>query len=230
MDLEFCKKIKIFLFLVFFIAITINSNSQNKVTTFADTSRGVLMLVNKSYNLPIDYVPVELIAITETYGDSNKMMHKEAYDAFRKMHDDAKTDGVNIWITSAYRDFKYQNWLYNKSIEENGVVITDKTVAQPGFSEHQTGLAIDIVSARGKKLSKEFEKTKQFEWLSTHGHDYGYILRYPNGKESITGYEYEPWHFRYVGIETAQKIEKLNITLDEYYEQFVNIEVAPDTN
>jgi D-alanyl-D-alanine carboxypeptidase len=149
------------------------------------------------------------------------MIKIDVYEAFRKMYDVAKLDGISLWITSAYRTPTYQKWLYNRSVKKKGVAQTNRDTALPGYSEHQTGLAIDVVQTRGKLL-KGFEKTKQFEWLFAHSYEYGFILRYPKDKENITGYTYEPWHYRYVGTETAKKIKELNFTFDEYYEQFVN--------
>jgi len=216
------SKVKRILFLILFSAISFTTTSQSKDIVLADTTQGIFILINKTYSLPKNYIPADLLKMTEKYGDSTKMIKKETYIAFKQMHDDAKRDGITLWITSAYRTYNYQKWLYDRSVNRNGRVYADRTVAQPGFSEHQTGLAIDIVSARGKSLTVEFEKTKQFEWLSSHAHKYGFILRYPKDKENITGYRYEPWHYRYLGVEIATKIRKSNLTYEEYYNQFID--------
>jgi len=212
------RKILIF---VFFVLILFNATSQNKDTVFADTTKGIFIMVNKTHKLLMDFVPADLVKISEKHGDSTLMIKREVYKAYIKMYDDAKNDGVNLWITSAYRTYQYQKQLYDTAVKKNGIATANKDTAKPGFSEHQTGLAIDIVIARGYKF-EGFEKTKQFKWLSSLAHEYGFILRYPKDKEAITSYMYEPWHYRYVGIETAKKIKELNITYEEYYEQFIN--------
>ena len=204
-----------------FVLIIFTSSSQNTDVVFADTSKGIFVLVNKTHKLSKDFVPNNLIKIAEQHGDSAKLINKDAYQAFIKMYNSAKLENISLWITSAYRTFDYQNWLYNNSVKKSGVTETNRNIAKPGFSEHQTGLAIDIVAARGGKFDG-FEKTKQCEWLSEHAYKYGFILRYPKNKENVTGYMYEPWHYRYVGVDTAKKIIEKNLTFDEYYEQFIN--------
>jgi D-alanyl-D-alanine carboxypeptidase len=212
------KKISFFFL---FILITVNLLSQNKDIVFADTSKGIMILVNKTHRLLKSFVPDNLVKMEDKYGDANKMIREEAYKAFISMHFAAKMDSVTLWITSAYRTYDYQSWLYNKSVKEKGVAYADKSLAKPGFSEHQTGLAIDLVESKGYTF-KDFEKKKQYEWLSIHAHEYGFILRYPEGKENITGYGFEPWHYRYVGVVPAKMMKRLNLTFEEYYEMFVN--------
>jgi len=204
-----------------FILISLTSTSQNADVVFADTNKGMFVLVNKTHKLSKDFVPDNLVKIAEQYGDSTKLINKDAYQAFVQMCNSAKLENISLWITSAYRTYAYQNWLYNHMLKKQGITKTNRDTAKPGFSEHQTGLAIDIVQKRGFLLTG-FEKTKQFEWLSAHAYKFGFILRYPKEKESLTGYLYEPWHYRYVGIETAKKITEKGLTYEEYYEQFIN--------
>jgi D-alanyl-D-alanine carboxypeptidase len=144
------------LFFILSVAISFTATSQNKDIVFADTTKGIFILVNKSFQLSKNYIPADLVKMTEKYGDSTKMIKKETYVAYKKMHDNAKKEGISLWITSAYRTYNYQKWLYERSVKANGSVYADKTVAKHGFSEHQTGLAIDIVSERGKSLKVEF--------------------------------------------------------------------------
>ncbi|MCL2289925.1 MAG: M15 family metallopeptidase [Bacteroidetes bacterium] len=207
-------------FFIVFLIVFVSAMSQNKDVAPADTSKGVLVLVNKTFYLTKDFIPDSLVKMEEKHGNSAKMIKKETYQAFITMYEAAKLEEITLWIVSAYRPYAYQNWLYNRSVEENGVTEANRTLAQPGFSEHQTGLAIDIVPAKGR-LFKGFEKTKQFEWLLDNAHKYGFILRYPKGKEEITGYSFEPWHYRYVGIIAAKRMKRFNLTFEEYYEQLI---------
>jgi len=210
---------KLFVCLIF-VLTSLTSTSQNTDVVLADTNKGIFVLVNKMHKLQKNFVPANLVKIAEQYGDSTKLINKDVYQAFIKMYDSAKLENISLWITSAYRTSDYQNWLYNNSVKKSGITETNRNIAKPGFSEHQTGLAIDIVAARGCKFDG-FEKTKQCEWLLTHAYKYGFILRYPKNKENITGYMYEPWHYRYVGIDTAKMIIEKNLTFDEYYELFI---------
>jgi len=210
------------IFLIIAVGTSLNTAGQNQNTVLADTSKGFSILVNKTHFLPKSYIPSNLVMMKEKYGNSTRKVNKTAYEAFVKMCDAAKSENINLWITSAYRTYQYQNGLYEASKKKNGSDYANHTVAKAGFSEHQTGLAIDIVSAKGKPLTQEFEQTKQFKWLSEHAHEYGFILRYPKGKKDITGYNYEPWHYRYVGVETAKKIKKSNLVFEEYYKSVFN--------
>ena len=139
-----------------------------------------------------------------------------AYEQYVKMSDAAKKDGHSMYVVSAYRTEDYQNNLYNKKVRTSGKVYADNYSARAGHSEHQTGLAIDINSTSGT-----FEYTAEFRWLQQHAHEYGYIMRYPKGKEWITGYSYEPWHYRYVGVDVATKIHEEGITYEEYYAKYI---------
>ena len=132
----------------------------------------------------------------------------------------ASEEGYNIRAVSTYRSYSYQTNLYNNYVSQDGVEEADKYSARAGFSEHQTGLAVDVDNRETD--FNNFENTKEFNWMLENAHKYGFILRYPKGKEFITGYMYEPWHFRYVGVEIATYIYQNNLTYEEYYFKFIH--------
>ena len=133
------------------------------------------------------------------------------------MREDALKNGLEIDIMSGYRDYFYQEKLYNRLLKEKGYAYTFRSVAKPGFSEHQTGLAVDICIYKDGLCYIEHDITsiKESDWLINNAHKYGFILRYPKGKEDITGYNYEPWHYRYVGS-LATYLYENDLTLEEY--------------
>lgn len=185
-----------------------------------DTSKGNNMLVNKYNALSKDYEVEDLKTISKTYsyGD-NKKLNKEAYDAFISLADDAKKEGYTILIVSSYRTYQDQEDVWKDYKASFGTKKADAYAARAGSSEHETGLAIDVADYNDK--NDKFEATESFKWMQTNAHKYGYILRYPKGKENITGYSYEAWHYRYVGIDTATKVYNEGITYDEYYEYYL---------
>lgn len=180
-----------------------------------DLEKGNLILVNKYYQLDKDYVPEDLVII-----EGNEYAKKEVADAYQQMKQDAEKEGLLLSITSGYRSYETQNIIYNRYQNEHGLEWADSYSARPGHSEHQTGLALDITSSRSN--FDTFEGTNEFNWLINNAYRYGFILRYPKEKEYITGYHYESWHYRYVGKEMAEKIQKENITYEEYYEYYLN--------
>ena len=175
-----------------------------------------LLLVNKSNGLSKDYVPDNLIEVSSKYKDGIKL-EKNAYNNFLKLQDSAFKHGFNIDIMSGYRDYLYQEKIYEKLVYEKGFNYAISRIAKPGFSEHQTGLALDICVYRDDKCYIEDEITDFIEvkWLHQNCHRFGFILRYPFEKEDITKYSYEPWHLRYVG-NIASEIYNKDITLEEY--------------
>ncbi len=206
------------------IDYTITAVNSNVNYTFytnevpSDVSKGYLMIVNKYHYLSSDYVPDNLVTIDSKYGKTLEL-EKTTYEAFIQMYNDASKDGVNLYIFSPYRSYNTQYSLYNRYVSRDGKTLADTYSARAGYSEHQTGLAIDI-SRRGGNLNG-FESTKEFQWLKENSYKYGFIIRYPKGKEWITGYQYEPWHYRYVGVDVATKIYKENITFEEYYAYYI---------
>lgn len=180
-----------------------------------------LVLVNKEYKLPENYVPSKLELISNEFANENKYLREEARIAFETLSKSAKELGYRIIAVSTYRDYEYQNKLYNMYVEEKGLDYADKCSARPGHSEHQTGLAVDVEGSNHDY--DEFENSKEFIWMKENAYKYGFILRYPKGKEKITGFKYEPWHYRYVGLDTAKTIHDENLTLEEYYDKYINL-------
>ena len=173
------------------------------------------ILVNKYYYLEEDYIPNDLEEINKQYALNNMKMVKEAKDAFEEMSKAAKKEGLKIIAMSTYRDYAYQTDLYNKYVKQDGKEAADTYSGRPGFSEHQTGYAVDVYN--DDESYTNFHVTEEFKWMQEHAKEYGFILRFPEGKENETGYQYESWHYRYVGLEAATYITEKNITLEEYY-------------
>ena len=164
-----------------------------KGVTFVDG----IMIVNKTYSLPKDYDPGDLT------DDTKK--------AFEDMRDAAAEEGIELWVQSGFRTYERQEELYNRYVNEHGSEYADDYSARPGYSEHQSGLSFDVNEAGTK-----FEETKEGEWIAAHAHEYGFIIRFPEGKEKFTGYEFEPWHLRYVGNELAGHLKESGECLEEY--------------
>lgn len=173
-----------------------------------------LILVNKYNYLTEDYVPENLEDLDTTYARSGMQLVSEAKEAFETLAENAKEDNMTIIAMSSYRSYDYQVDLYNKYVETDGKEAADTYSARAGFSEHQTGLAVDIYN--GDLPYTSFEETEEFEWMQENAYKYGFILRFPEDKTDITGYEYESWHYRYVGKEVAKYIHDNNSTLEEY--------------
>lgn len=184
-----------------------------------DTSKSYLMLVNKFYTLG-KFVPSNLVVIASNYGGSGQYIQDIVYEQYKKMFDDMKSSGLNLVIRSAYRSYQTQVTLYNNYVNRDGVSAADTYSARAGYSEHQTGLAMDLGTPSTSDLA-DFENTAEFKWMQNNAYKYGFILRYPSDKTLITGYMYESWHYRYVGVDVATYIHENNITFDEYYEYFV---------
>ena len=193
-------------------------NSSNTVTasnnlTLLDDWQ--IRLVNRDNPLPDDFA-VELENL-----DASRKFDKRAIEPLKQMICDMRDQGIkNIWAQSTYRSIEYQKGLYEKSInkylkqgksQEEAQKLTDEYINRPGTSEHHLGLAVDF-----NNVDEGFENTKAYKWLLENASDYGFILRYPKEKEDITGIEYEPWHWRYVGPEHAKKMKEQNLCLEEY--------------
>lgn len=187
----------------------INTGSDKEWYTFTKevTNLSNSMLVNKFNYLPADYAPSDIQDIRTMYAYDDNSVKEEVYDQFIKMWKDAQSEGLSLIINSSYRTFEEQKKIYNN--------YDDDYASRPGFSEHQTGLALDIVTPGAS--GSAFENTAEFRWLQTNAHKYGFILRYHKDKEHITGYEYESWHYRYLGVELATKVYESGLTYEEYY-------------
>ncbi len=167
------------------------------------------VLVNKKYTLNSDYVP-KLGEVDGFYLDIR------CINDYLEMKDNAKNDGVSLNIGSAYRSYNEQDVIFKSYLQKDPYDLVITYSAYPGTSEHQTGLAIDFIEDSNCDYTKCFENTTSGKWLANNSYKYGFILRYGNGKEGVTGYMYEPWHFRYVGKDVAKEIYAQNITLEEY--------------
>lgn len=179
-----------------------------------------LMLVNRYYGLTEDYEPEDLIPISGKYAYEGKYMSESIYDYLAEMLDDAKTTGYTLVITQGYRSYEDQKTAYDSYANYHSVRETDLYAARAGHSEYQTGLSLSIVPYN--IITDDITKSEENEWLQKNAHKYGFILRYPKGKEDITGFSYEPWRFRYVGKDAASYIYENDITFDEYYAYYKN--------
>lgn len=189
----------------------IDYNYYNNVKE-ANISLGNMILVNKYYKLNNDYIPDNLVTIDNRYSIKG-IIKKEVNDYFIKMVEDALKDDLYIINASPYRSYNRQEQLYDGN---------DNSIARPGYSEHQTGLALDL-RTKDKDI-EDFYDTNEYKWMIKNGYKYGFILRYPEGMDLLTGYKFEPWHYRYVGTEVSKYIYENNITFDEYYAYYIEKE------
>ena len=197
-----------------------NVNMNLDKTHYEDTKKAknlntTNILVNKYYSLDENYVPDNLVEISNRYALNGMEMVKEAATAFESMAKDAQKENLKIIAMSTYRSYNYQIKVYNQYVKADGKEKADTYSGRPGYSEHQTGLAVDVYN--GKENYTNFEKTDEFDWMKEHADEYGFILRFPKGKEEETGYTYESWHYRYVGPTVAKYIKQHNISFEEYY-------------
>jgi len=171
-----------------------------------------ILIVNKTYYLPENYKTVD--SYSALSDNCVTCLNKDVMSAYNEMKSETVSLGLNIWLASGFRSYSVQNYLYNSYIARDGVEAADTYSARPGHSEHQTGLAFDLNS-----VSSAFAYTDEGKWIKDNCYRYGFIIRYPEGKESITGYMYESWHLRYVGKELAEKLYNNGdwITLEEYF-------------
>ena len=195
--------------------------------TLSDTKKDILILTNKYLRLDEDYKPSDLEKIKVDYfinGNSKvSYLRKDARDAFERLSADSIKNNTPVYGQSAYRSYEKQSILYNSAVESYGKEKAMLDTAKPGHSEHQTGLAIDVSSTKTGNML-DFENTDSFNWMVNNAHKYGFILRYPKGKENIHGYIYEAWHYRYVGVKVATDMHNnySDLTFDEYYYKFID--------
>ena len=138
----------------------------------------------------------------------------------QEMADAARAKGLHVFLSSGYRSYETQTYLYNRKVSQYGEAVAQTIVAKPGTSEHQTGLCCDITDQYYEMKDASLENTQMYKWMSQHCDEYGFIVRFPKGKEDITGIIYEPWHFRYVGKEAAAYIMEHDLTLEEFLELY----------
>ena len=183
-------------------------------------------LVNKKRNLPADYVPnilvnVDVLNHNMEVGEPRPiMLRKEASDALTELFNDARAKNFEFWAVSGYRSYERQDYIFNYRVSNHGEEQANRFSARPGQSEHQTGLTMDVsIASLDYKLVKELGETPEGKWLADNAHKFGFIIRYPKGTEHITGYQYEPWHIRYLGKDLATKVFESKLTYDEYCEK-----------
>lgn len=187
---------------------------------------GLLLLVNPWTPLPEDFLPGELVPV-----QNDQAVDARAYPDLQDMLGDMSQAGLSPLICSSYRSQERQQELYDNKVQrvmDEGVSLeaaqaeAARWVARPGTSEHQTGLAVDIVSLSNQMLDETQESTPEFQWLAENAWKYGFILRYPSDKSEKTGIAYEPWHFRFVGKEAAEEMHDLGLCLEEYLESLAD--------
>lgn len=199
--------------------------ASGEVTFSADDWK--LVLINKQHPIP-DYYQVSLGTIKTVKG--NEKCDERIIEDLLRMLQASQADGVNLAVSSPYRDYSWQTHLFNNKINAymsrglsymEAYSVSSQTVTVPGASEHEIGLALDIAADDFPDLVEGFADTDEGKWLAEHSYEYGFILRYPKGKEYITGIVYEPWHFRYVGREAAAVIYEEQLTLEEFWDKYL---------
>ena len=189
------------------------------VTKEVEDPNNLLVLVNKYNFLPNNYKPEDLTYVPGAYGN-NVPMREVIKEPFLELQKAAEEEiGIILKPTTAFRDQSFQNTLYNNYVAKDGVEAADTYSARPGFSEHQTGLAIDLKNTLISSSTRLNDS--DFEWLSNNAHRFGFIIRYPKEKVDITGYQFENWHIRYVGLNIAKTIYENNLTLEEYIDLYI---------
>lgn len=188
-------------------------------TTEVSDPNDLLVLVNKYHYLPDGYKPSDLDYLPGAYGN-NVPMREVIVEPFQELQAAAKEEiGVNFMPTTAFRDYSFQRTLYNNYVASDGVTAADTYSARPGYSEHQTGLSIDL---KNTAISGSTRLTAEnYEWLSNNAYRFGFIIRFPEDKTYITGYQFENWHIRYVGLDAAKIIYEQDLTLEEYIDLYV---------
>ncbi|QHE51312.1 D-alanyl-D-alanine carboxypeptidase family protein [Pontibacillus sp. HMF3514] len=199
-----------------------NQKNPSKENDVVPEPTSLQVVVNKQRQLPAGYTPPNLVVPdVPFYFDQfmqKKQMRQEAATALENLFQAASEQGLDLVAASGYRSYARQKSIYQSNVDTYGREEANKFSAQPGHSEHQTGLAMDVTVAElSFKLVQEFGKTPEGDWLAENAYKYGFVIRYPEGKESITGYSYEPWHLRFVGKEDAKEIHEASETLEEFY-------------
>ncbi len=199
-------------------------SSFDKKAHALDEPDSIWWIVSKVRPLnPISYAPSDLVVpnipLRASRGDGEMRLRQETAVALEEMVAAAKVSGIKLLLASGYRSYQLQVSVYNGYVQQEGQAWADKYSARPGTSEHQTGLAVDLGAAsRQCELEICFADLPEGKWLAVNAYLYGFVIRYPEGKYEVTGYEFEPWHFRYVGKELSAELHKQNIqTLEEFF-------------
>ncbi|WP_270998494.1 M15 family metallopeptidase [Listeria seeligeri] len=201
---------------------------------YIENQENILVLANKDYSLQPSYTPPDLVRpnVTFSFGEEQvekAQMRKEAGTALEEMFQAANEDGYKLFAVSGYRSYKRQQEVFQAEVNSKGDTKAREAVAYPGTSEHQTGLAMDISSeSQSYELTEAFGTTPEGKWLEENAHNYGFILRYMKGREDITKYQYESWHYRYVGKNAATIIYENNWTLEEFFNHVKALEKKVD--
>ena len=198
---------------VLYVNIGIDKDFYTDIKTVKEPD-DMLVLVNKYHALPSGWNASNLVNLSSKYSYNGQKLNSTAAEALTQMIDDMRDLGYTMWVVSGYRSEDYQYGLYNYYVRTQTQKVADRTSARPNHSEHQTGLAADISNIQG--AIDHFANTDEYLWLKDNAHKYGFIERYPKDKEFLTGYDYEPWHYRYLGVEIATKIHDEQITYEEY--------------
>lgn len=180
----------------------------------------VTVLVNKTHSLPADYVPASLVTPYVLSISDVIQVNSLAADQLKAMVTAAEESGVTLYLTSGYISYETQDDYFNDRAGMVGEAEANKIIAKAGFSEHQTGLAFDFSdNASGTATTVAFAETDAGKWLIEHAWEYGFIMRYPEGKETVTGYSYQPWHYRYLGTDVTKAMHEIaaDLTMEEYY-------------
>lgn len=196
------------------------TDEQSSNVIKVNENNSITALVNKQNSLDEDYVPDDLVMIDVPYVLENpevNQLRQVAADALQDMFEIAEKSDIYLYARSGYRSYQTQVQLFESYKEKHGEEAANRYSARPGQSEHQTGLVMDVTSESVNfQLKEKFGETKEGKWLEENAHKFGFIIRYPEGMEDITGYTYEPWHIRFLGVDLATKIYESGLTYEEY--------------
>ena len=209
------------------VAMPLDAPSVTATAAFdIDAPDSVTVVVNKTRPLePLTFAPADLVALTGIPGGAGQRMRVEAADALRAMHTAAADAGAGFSVSTAYRAYGFQQSLFADYSARRGVGSAETFSARPGYSEHQTGLAVDIYASSACRIKRCFGDEAAGEWVAEHGAQFGFIIRYPEGQQDVTGYVYEPWHVRYVGEDLATAMrDQGSVTVEEH----LGLPAAPD--
>lgn len=208
------------------ITTTIKAKRNSEVTSGEIiTYKGddLLVLVNKVIRLPSNYAPGDLVGLDGLVPvtSSGMKLRQAAADALAKMTQAAKAEGIDLIVLSAYRSYWQQQNTFNYWVSKAGLKEAETFSARPGHSQHQLGTAIDFANTEsGVDFNQNFEVTTEGAWLANNAYLFGFVLSYPKGKEAVTGYVYEPWHYRYIGIENAARMIQSGSILEEFLQKY----------
>ena len=215
------EKVKLPTIIASIKAVPITQVSKSIIVT--NQGDNLLVLINKHIRLPSNYEPADLVPIDGKIAvtRSGMRLRSEAAGALAQMVQAANQEGVNLLATSAYRSYWEQQNTFSYWVKSAGLAQAESFSARPGHSQHQLGTAVDFTAESvGRGLTADFAKVGEGSWLTNNVYKFGFVLSYPAGKEGITGYTYEPWHYRYIGVENAAKMVQSGLILEEYLQRF----------